>query len=110
MARALQTDAYGASILDIPDALAFKRIDEITAIAQSDIKFSKLLEKLEDGDIAIVSVWTEELGGHAMVLEKTENGKVFLRDPMPKNSGASYSMKMEDFKGIYNDKVVIIKK
>ncbi|MDR4891628.1 MULTISPECIES: cysteine peptidase family C39 domain-containing protein [unclassified Chryseobacterium] len=111
LARALKTDANGASILDIPEALYFKRLeDQVTAIAEKDIKFSKLLEKLEDGDKAIVSLRTDEFKGHAVVLEKVEDGKVFLRDPLPMNQGASYSMKIEDFKEIFNRKAVIIKK
>jgi ABC-type bacteriocin/lantibiotic exporter with double-glycine peptidase domain len=110
LARALKTDADGASILDIPDALDFKRIDEITAIAQKDIKLSKLLENLEDGDKAVISIFTKDFGSHAIVLEKVENGKVFLRDPLPMNQGTSYSMKLEDFKKIFNLKAVIIKK
>ncbi|WP_426481198.1 cysteine peptidase family C39 domain-containing protein [Chryseobacterium sp. R2ACT005] len=111
LARALKTDANGASILDIPEALYFKRLeDQVTAIAEKDIKFSKLLEKLEDGDKAIVSLRTDEFKGHAVVLEKVEDGKVFLRDPLPMKQGASYSMNIEDFEKIFNDKAVIIKK
>ncbi|AZA52767.1 cysteine peptidase family C39 domain-containing protein [Chryseobacterium sp. G0201] len=111
LARALKTDAGGASILDIPEALYFKRLeDEVIAIAERDIKFTMLLEKLEDGDKAVVSLWTNEFKGHAIVLEKVENGKVFLRDPLPMNQGSSYSMKIEDFEKIFNKKAVIIKK
>ncbi|WP_185146896.1 cysteine peptidase family C39 domain-containing protein [Chryseobacterium echinoideorum] len=111
LARALKTDANGASILDIPDALYFKRLeDEVTAISESKIALPKLLEKLQDGDKAIISIGTREFGSHAVVLEKVENGKVFLRDPLPMNQGTSYSMKMEDFKEIFKQKAVIIKK
>lgn len=111
LARALKTDSNGASILDIPEALYFKRLeDEVTAIAEKDIKFSKLLEKLEDGDKAIISLYKSEFGYHAVVLEKVENGQVLLRDPLPMNQGTSYSMKIEDFKSIFNKKAVIIKK
>lgn len=70
----------------------------------------KLLEKLEDGDKAIISIGTKKFGSHAVVLEKIENGKVFLRDPLPMNKGASYTMKLEDFKEMFNEKAVIIKK
>ncbi|MFP3596548.1 hypothetical protein [Chryseobacterium sp. SIMBA_029] len=80
-------------------------MDEIVALAERDIKFTKLLEKLEDGDKAVVSLWTNEFKGHAVVLEK-----VFLRDPLPMNQGSSYSMKIEDFEKIFNKKAVIIKK
>ncbi len=111
LARALKTDSEGASILDIPEALYFKRLeDQVEAIAEGKIKLQKLIEKLKDGDKAIVSIGSNEFGSHAVVLEKIENGKVFLRDPLPKNKGASYSMKIEDFDKIFNDKAVIIKK
>jgi len=111
LARALKTDTYGASILDIPDALYFKRLeDQVTAIAENKITLPKLLEKLEDGDKAVISLYKKEFGYHAVVLEKIEDGKVFLRDPLPINQGTSYSMKIEDFKNIFNKKAVIIKK
>ena len=110
LAKALNTDKNGASILDIPDALYNSYLDEVITIAQKDIKFSKLLENLEDGDKAIISIGTREFGSHAVVLEKVENGKVFLRDPLPMNQGTSYAMKIEDFKEIFKRKAVIIKK
>jgi predicted double-glycine peptidase len=111
LARVLKTDANGASILDIPEALYQKRLDDaVTAIAEKDIKLSKLIENLKEGDKAIVSVFKKEFGSHAVVLEKVENGKVFLRDPLPRNRGASYSMSIENFQRIFNKKAVIIKK
>lgn len=111
LARALKTDSNGASILDIPEALYFKRLeDQVTAIAESKIILPELLEKLEDGDMAIISLYKKEFGYHAVVLEKVENGQVFLRDPLPMNQGTSYSMKIEDFKNVFNKKAVIIKK
>ncbi|MDQ1097319.1 MULTISPECIES: cysteine peptidase family C39 domain-containing protein [Chryseobacterium] len=111
LARTLKTDTNGASILDIPEVLYFKRLeDQVTAIAEEDIRLSKLLEKLEDGDKAIVSIGTEHFKGHAVVLEKVENGEVFLRDPLPMNHGASYKMNIEDFKRIFKERAVIIKK
>lgn len=111
LATAVKTDKNGASILDIPDALYNNRLDEqVIALAEEDIKFSKLLEKMEDGDKAIVSIFQKNLGNHAVVLEKIEDGRVFLRDPLPANHGASYSLILEDFTKIFNDKAVIIKK
>lgn len=110
LATALKTDKNGASILDIPDALYYNYLDDVKAIAEKDIKLSKLLEKLEDGDKAIVSVFKKDFGFHAVVLEKVENGNVFLRDPLPKNKGASYNMIIDDFKKIFYRRAVIIKK
>lgn len=110
LAEALRTDKNGASILDIPDALFYSYLDDINTIAEKDIKFSKLMESLKEGDKAIVSVWTDQFKGHAVVLEKIENGLVFLRDPLPINHGASYSITVESFEEIFNKKAVIIKK
>ncbi|MDR6968498.1 putative double-glycine peptidase [Flavobacterium arsenatis] len=111
LARALKTDVDGASILDIPEALYFKRLeDQVEAVAEGKIKLQSLIEKLNEGDKAIVSVFKKDFGSHAMVLEKIENGKVFLRDPLPKNHGASYIMEVKEFKKIFNEKAVIIKK
>ena len=70
----------------------------------------KLFEDFKDGDKAVVSIFKKEFGSHALVLEKVERGKVFLRDPLPKNLGASYSIRIEDFEIIFNKKAVIIKK
>jgi len=110
LASALNTTKDGARIKDIPVALHNSYLDEITTVFEEKIKLSKLLEKLKDGDKAIVSIGTQEFKGHAVVLEKVENGKVFLRDPLPMNQGASYSIKIEDFEKIFNKKAVIIKK
>lgn len=77
LAQALNTNKDGARIKDIPDALYNSYLDDVAAIYEEKIKFSKLLEKLDVGDKAIVSVGTNEFKGHAMVLEKVENGKVF---------------------------------
>ncbi|WP_185289992.1 cysteine peptidase family C39 domain-containing protein [Chryseobacterium lactis] len=110
LAGLLDTNKDGASILDIPKLFDEKLYYyDMTTIAEGEIKFSKLLEKLEDGDKAIVSLRIDEFKGHAVVLEKVENEKVFLRDPLPMNQGTSYSMKIEDFEKIFNDRAVIIK-
>lgn len=46
---------------------------------------------------------------HAVLLEKTENNNVFLRDPLPLNQGSSYSISVDDFDKIFKKKAVIIK-
>jgi hypothetical protein len=112
LAGLLDTKKEGVSILNIPKLFEEKLYYyEMITTAEEEIKFAKLLEKLGDADKAIVSVYKKEFGSsHALVLEKVENGKVFLRDPLPINQGASYSMKVEDFEKIFNRKAVIIKK
>lgn len=111
LARVLRTDTGGASILDIPEALYQKRLDDLVNLSvEKSIRFTELLEKLKIGDKAIVSVMTKEFPGHAMIIDKIENGKVFLRDPLPINQGSSYSISINDFKEIFNKRAVIIKK
>lgn len=110
LAKALNTDKKGASILDIPDALYNSYLDNVVSFAEGDIKFTKLLEKMENGDKAVVSIGTEHFKGHAVILDKVENRKVFLRDPLPMNHGASYSIAIEDFIRIFKRKAVIIKR
>jgi hypothetical protein len=71
LARALKTDVDGASILDIPEALYFKRLeDQVETVAEVKIKFQSLITKLNEGGKAIVSIGTIEFGSHAVVLEK----------------------------------------
>ncbi len=64
---------------------------------------------MEEGNKAIVSVYTRDLGHHAIVVDKIENGKVFVRDPLPINAGSSYSIELEDFERLFEERVVIIK-
>lgn len=35
-----------------------------------------------------------------MVVDKIENGRVFLRDPLPIFQGSSYNVTLEDFKKV----------
>lgn len=110
LATALKTDKNGASILDIPESLYNSRLDEIVVIAEKDIRLPELVSKLQDGDKAVVSISTEEFGSHAVLIDKIENGKVIIRDPLPKDVGSSYSISIENFKQVFNRRAVIIKK
>ncbi len=58
---------------------------------------------------AVVSIATDEFGAHAVVVDKIENGRVFVRDPLPLYQGSSYSVALEDFKTVFNYKFVTIK-
>lgn len=110
LATALKTDEEGARILDIPEALHNSYLDDLVVQAEKKISLENLMTKLDEGDKAIVSVYTDELKYHAMVIDKIENGRIFVRDPMPKNVGASYSVDFEDFEKLFKEKAVIIKK
>lgn len=58
---------------------------------------------------AIVSVATEELGAHALLVDKIEGGRIFIRDPLPEVFGTSYSVSVIDFARIFNKKYVILR-
>ncbi|CAD7802300.1 hypothetical protein CHRY9390_00908 [Chryseobacterium aquaeductus] len=105
----------GANILDIPKGLMKEsRFDAIEAIARGgkkDVISVNALEKLlkKPGRKAVVSVQHKDFGAHAMVVDKIENGRVFLRDPLPMYQGSSYSVALEDFKKVFRGRFVTIK-
>jgi len=43
-------------------------------------------------------------------MDKIQGGRVYLRDPMPLYQGVGYSVKVEDFKRVFNRKFVTVKK
>lgn len=108
LATALKTNKDGASILDIPEALYNSRLDDIIVQAKEDISFQKLSELVENGKKAIVSVGTKKLGKHALLVDSIENGRVIIRDPLPLNTGSSYTVSIDDFMKIFNKKAVLI--
>jgi hypothetical protein len=106
-------DKRGANILDIAPGMKNDYLDSIETITRGgkkDIVSVNALEKLlkKDGRKAIVSVATDEFGAHAVVVDKIENGRVFLRDPLPLYQGSSYSVSLEDFKKVFNKKFVTL--
>jgi len=116
LATALRTDKNGANILDIPKALENAYIDGVQTIvrgAKTDVNvtFSTLEKALKTGNKkAIVSIRTDDFGAHAVVVNKIENGRVFVRDPLPLNIGSSYSVSVDDFMKVFNKKFVTLKK
>ena len=46
---------------------------------------------------------------HAVVIDKIENGRVFVRDPSPLYQGSYYSVTIEDFKSVFNKKFITLK-
>ena len=113
LTEALNTILDGAKILDIPIALKNSYIDNIQTIARGGgkdrIGVKALENQLKQGKKAIVSVWTKEFGAHAIVVDKIENGRVFVRDPLPLNQGSSYSVDLVDFMEVFNKKFVSFK-
>lgn len=115
LAIALKTDRYGAAISDIPNAIKSLEIDGLSLInraAKTDknINFNTLEKLIKSGNKkAVVSVRTIDLGAHAVVVDKIENGRVFVRDPLPLNAGSYYSIDVKDFETVFNNKFVTIK-
>jgi hypothetical protein len=115
LARALNTTKQGANILDIPHTLKNIYVDGIKTIARGgkkdiSVKFSTLQSAMKTGNKkAIVSVRTEEFGSHALIVDKIEKGRVYIRDPFPMHQGSSYSVTINEFNKVFNDKFVTIK-
>ncbi|MDR6968500.1 hypothetical protein J2X31_002523 [Flavobacterium arsenatis] len=111
----LKTDKNGANILDIPKALENAYIEGVQTIARGskkdiNVTFTTLENALKTGNKkAVVSVKTKDFGAHAIVVNKIENGRVFVRDPLPLNIGSSYSVSIDDFISVFNDKFVTLK-
>ncbi|OYQ49653.1 hypothetical protein CHU92_00305, partial [Flavobacterium cyanobacteriorum] len=105
----------GASILDIPKGfLKDSRLSSLEVIARGgskDMVSVDALEKLlkKPGRKAVVSIFFKDFGAHAVVVDKIENGRVFLRDPLPIYKGSSYSVSLKDFKRVFNKKFITIK-
>jgi hypothetical protein len=111
LARALGTSEEGARILDIPEALyAIRQEKNVVTKTYKKIKLDKLVELLKNGDSAIVSVGDDIRGSHAIIVDAIENGKVIIRDPLPINSGSSYSIDILEFDKFFKEKAIIIKK
>ena len=110
------TNPGGARVLDIGDGLygmRLERFHQVTRGLANDSKatMKELITQLKkNGRKAVVSVYDETFKGHAIVVDKIENGRVFVRDPLPINVGSSYSVAIEDFEQVFNRKFVILKK
>lgn len=111
IARNMITKADGARITVIPTALKLLNLDFLKPLVKGGFKgggkFKEFIKNFKKGQRAIVSVSTDEFGPHALLVDKIENGRVFIRDPEPKNFGSSYSVSLEDFETVYNDKFAI---
>ena len=109
IATALKTTEEGARILDIPQALKNLRRSEVPVVIKKDIKFVELEKIMNEGHIAIASVYTNN-GLHAVLIDAIENGMVILRDPLPIQVGSSYSLGVFDFEKLFYKRAVIFKK
>jgi len=115
---ALKTESDGVSIFKIPKTLSDMRIDNIETIIRGINKkdktvFGNLVNQFKNSDNikAIVSVKNYDLNiQHAIIIDKIKEGKVFIRDPLPLHQGSAYSINLNDFEKLFNDRFVIIQK
>jgi hypothetical protein len=107
LAAALQTSTQGASITKIAEALENIRREDILVKTITDIEPDDFFKLLGKDSKAIVSVTHPTKGRHAVIVDAIEEGKVIIRDPLPLNFGSAYSVTLEDFKKLFNKRVVI---
>lgn len=111
LAKALNTDKYGARITDIPKVIEDLGITDVLITKHTkNVTFGILERALKDSSRkAVVGIYDETLKGHAVLVDKIENGRVFVRDPLPLNQGSYYSIAAEDFKSVFNKTMITIK-
>ncbi len=85
-------------------------VEELVIESRKVIDFDEFSSLFATDKKAIVSVGNSELGYHAIVVDKIEEGRVYVRDPLPLNNGSSYSVPIEDFEILFNKKAVFLKK
>jgi ABC-type bacteriocin/lantibiotic exporter with double-glycine peptidase domain len=95
LAAALKTNEAGTNMAEIPQAM------EGVGVRGGTFKQPATRADFEaigaDGKPAIVGVDVPGVGRHAVVVDKVENGNVFVRDPLPVGEGSSYSVPVNDF-------------
>jgi len=90
-----------AAMADIADYLGMKKFPKYSFVQGVNLK--KLKSLLKKGSV-IVSVKSPLVGGrHALVVDKIGYKYVYIRDPLPNGSGASYSVKIKDFLESWED-------
>ncbi|MGB3591537.1 MAG: cysteine peptidase family C39 domain-containing protein [Nonlabens sp.] len=108
------TEGLGASIFRIPTALQNLNVTAIKAVSRQVKDVEDYLgifkSELTNAKGAVVSVKRKGFSGaHAIVVDKIENGRVFIRDPYPPIYGSAYSISLKDFDLIFNKRYTLIK-
>ena len=102
LANTLGTTTYGASIMRIPNALSDMGINT-KAVAKVGINLNEISNSKNP---TIVSVHIPGKGAHAVIVDKIENGQVYIRDPLPKGVGTSYSISDKQFSERFTGRAV----
>ena len=106
IADALGTTTSGASIADIPDAI--NSLDLSVSAEYRFMQYNQFEEHMASGIPTIAGVNVPGMGSHAVLVDRIEDGQVFLRDPLPMQEGSSYSVPVSDFRSYFNRKTVTI--
>ena len=85
-------------------------INHIRASYHDGITVKDLENSLKNGVGISVQVGGKHNGYYALVIDKIKDSKVYIRDPWPRGSGASYSISVEDFSGHFTGKTLMFDK
>lgn len=104
---ALKWDENGAFVRDIPEALKDLGMEN-KADYSANRSISEIDAATKNGDGVIASVDNGQ-GAHAVVIDRVEDGRVVIRDPLPIDQGSVYSISIEDFEVAHKGSVIIEK-
>jgi len=104
-------DIDGAFLRNLPQALknigeAVDRPELTRFVYIREQSVDRLEAALGNGPVA-ANIRTSRTGGlHAIVIDKIENGRVFIRDPLPVGIGSGQSISLDDFSPSFTGNIV----
>ncbi|MDQ1835535.1 hemagglutinin repeat-containing protein, partial [Massilia scottii] len=105
----MSTYNSGTQLVNVPSGLAklgFKGkatyVDNITVEGIGNV--------VNKGDSVIIAVWQGGDYGHAVVVDRIKNGRVYIRDPGPEAKGSSYWITVKDLKDTFSGRAVVVQK
>lgn len=110
----LKTDRVSGTILSkVPENLnnLYNVLGEkinVTLSKKANIK--DIQKDLNNGLFISAQVKINSANYHQLVIDKIENGQVFIRDPWPLGIGSSYSISVEDFNKNFTGLVLKLEK
>jgi filamentous hemagglutinin len=105
--NAIQTDASGTSLSDIPAGLQQLGFTG-TARYVKDATVASIESATKDGASVIASVTTDSGGVHAIVVDSVKGGVANIRDPWPIGIGSTYSVPVDALQRALTGRVVIV--
>jgi RHS repeat-associated protein len=104
IAQAIGTTEDGTILKDVPTGLS--RLGVEGAKFFPKLSFEQLSKLVNESGPSLVGTRIPGTGPHTMIVDKIEAGTVFLRDTLPGNTGASYSISASDFNSIWKGTAV----